>query len=890
MPSITSILATYRSNFRDRDAPQGAPPRRPRNRYSFAWMLSGLLGLWAAPGLADVHVELTWQDAEVKLSETFITSASGRPRLAQPLAPGSARFPPLAEGGDHVLRLSTGGELVELLFRAPQQGRVWILYRAGEAVGQRFTLEIDPRPVFSTEVQVRARRRDERALDVPGAVSILDQGTLEAVSADDLRGIGDFVPNLDISLSGGAGGAPGEATVYLRGVGQIEPGIFADPGVGIYVDGMYIARSQGSVLDLLDVERVEVVRGPQGTLFGKNSTGGAIQLITRPPGRRAKGRLGATVGSLDRLDAEVGFEGPLSERWSAALALRSTRRDGYARSLASGETFNDDDGWSARGAASWQGNAGSRLDLSLRAWQERQASLDQSLLEILGAPLLDFYNRVLSDSGGTVLDERFITGDLDRSFSDFPGFSRGDVLAGLARFSHTTPRFDLLSISGYRQYTYEGSSDFDGTPIRYFDRSYEQEQDQWSQEIQVSGDALGGRLNVLVGGIYFEEHPVDTGLTQTFEGLFEGLEAAPGAIYAPPGVPPSLCHPGPPPPGVPCFGGTGNPLNGAFFFGDGLLDRLAIETTSWALFGEASMAVHERWSLSAGLRYTYEKKAFDFFTSPKNSPDRRLLDSEDWQALSPRLTLSFRANDDWRLYASAAHGFKSGGFNAGRSLSRTALNPYDQESLWAYEGGFKGTLFGRRLQWTGALFHYDYEDIQFASFLLLDGEIFLVIQNAAEARLQGFEMEVEVRPADAWILSAAVGHVDSEYTDLRASGGAPQDGVVPKTPEWTLQGSVQYVLDLGDRGSMSLRADVSSKSKLFHDVANSPSIARPASTLINGRILYAPTGDRWEIALSGTNLGDERYLEHGFAAISAGLATGIAGRPREWGLSVLYRF
>ncbi len=850
-----------------------------------ACLLLGLVAPQASHGAA--RLVLRW-DPPVEITAATVTPVGGRTLEAPQMMPGQALFPPLPKAGSYELQVEAEDAMHRFIFEAPSTGQVTIVYRPSQAPDQRFVL--DHRPVLSGEITVTPRKRRERALKVPQSIAVLEEGQLEAAAVDDLSHLDHLVSNLDVSLSGGAGGVPGEATVYLRGVGQIEPGIFADPGIGIYLDGMYIARSQGAIFDFLEVERVEVLRGPQGTLFGKNSTGGAISLITRRPQAPRRGRFGLTLGNLERVEMVAALEGAIGPRLNASVALRKVRRDGYTHSLTTGQTFNDEDGWSARGAFAWQPTQATRLDVSLRGVQERETALDQTLLSIPGAPLLSFYQSVRAAAGLPIIDQRFVSGDLYTSFSDYPSFSRGDIFSTVARFSHQGPKLEVLSITGYRQYEYSGSSDFDGTPIPFFARSYVQEQDQFSQEVQLTGRAFGDRLRFVLGGLYFEENPTDVSLTDNLGGLFEGLQGAPGAIFSPPGESPELCDPGPPPNGFPCFGGPSNPLNGAFFFGDGILDDLDIETRSWALFGEASLSLSRRLSLSAGVRWTEEEKSFDFFTSPNNSPDRRLQDSETWQEVSPRLSLSYAFNDDVTLYASTSHGFKSGGFNAGRSLSRAALNPYDQETLWSYEAGFKGIFLDSRLQITTSLFHYDYDDIQFASFLAVDNDFFFVIQNAAEAELQGFELELEARPGTNLSFNLGVGHVDSQYTDLKQQGGASLNGVVPKTPRWNYHGSLQYIVDLKTRGSLVAHLDAVSKSKLYNDVANSESIAQATYSLLNTRLMFAPPGDRWEIALFATNLSDEAYLEHGFAAISAGLATGIAGRPREWGVSVLRRF
>ncbi len=793
------------------------------------------------------------------------------------------------EAGEHDLAIERGTTGERRALPVPEKGRVAVVYDPAAPAERRWQIEVREEPTFESEIVVTARRREESLDRVPIAVTAFSDVALEVRSMRNLTDVGDFTPNLDFSVSGGAGGSPSEATVYLRGVGQIEPGIFADPGVGIYVDGVYIARSQGAVFDLLDLDRVEVLRGPQGTLFGKNTTGGAIQLITRAPSPDLEGRFGVIAGNLDRRDLQLRVSGGLSDSLSGSLSVLSTARDGYARSLQTGPTFNDDNRESARLALRYRPGDRWIFDLSLDGTRERETALDQSLLAIFGAPLFEFYQQVLAADGQPIITDEFITGDLRLSNSSFPSRNDGDIFSSTLRASYQGDGFELLSISNVRDVEYLGSSDFDGSPIGFFARTYDQEQSQRSQEIQLSGSARGDRLQWLAGGLYFEENPVDDSLTLNLEGLFEGLERAPGPIFAPPGAPPSLCNPVPVE-GALCFGGAGNPLNFAFFFGDGIRDRLDIETTSWALFGEATLAAGERFSLTGGLRYTREEKDVEFFTEPQNSPPRTLLENEDWEAWSPRVSLAYRPGEDTMLYLAISRGFKGGGFNASRSLSRTELVPFDQETVWATEAGLKTELLDNRLRLNAAAFYYDYEDIQFASFLVIDGELFLVIQNAAQGRIQGVELELEAHPAPGLTLAATLAYLDTEYTDLVAEGGASLDGQIPKSPEWSHTLSLQYAFELEDRGSLILRGDYSYKDDYFNDVANSSFIAQEGFGLLNARVIYATPSDRWEFALSGTNLGDEEYLEHGFAALSAGLATGIAGRPREWALSVQYQF
>ncbi|NJL28146.1 MAG: TonB-dependent receptor [Thermoanaerobaculia bacterium] len=623
--------------------------------------------------------------------------------------------------------------------------------------------------------------------------------------------------------------------------------------------------------------------------FWKNTTGGAIQLITKRPTAQLGGAVRATVGDLDRRDAAFRLNGALASRLYASLSASSLNRHGYARSLTNGRTMNDDNRDSARAALRWLATDSLIVDFSLDAQRERRSALDQPLVAIFPSDLLSLYNTVLADQGLVPVTDAFITGDLRTSYSDFPSRSDGDQLGGTLTVSRTFRQYGVTSISAYRDYDFSGSSDYDGTPNRVFDRDYRQRQKQWSQELQVSGQAFDGRLNWVAGGLYFVEEPRDEARVTLIGELFDALEAAPGPIYAPPGAPSFFCNPGPPPPGVPCFGGAGNPLNLAFFVGDGQREALAIKTKSASVFGEATLAIGKRLSATAGLRYTSEEKSFTFFKDPRNAPIQNLFNSDDWSAFSPRMSLAYQASDSVMVYSSISRGFKSGGFN-GRVVNRDQLDPFDPETVWSFETGTKTELFDHRLQLNAAAFYNDYRDIQFSAAVLSGGVPTFIVQNAGTATVKGIELEVEARPLTGLTLTTGIGYLDSRYTDIEAEGGAPEGGRLPKAPKWDLSFAVQYAFELHKAGAMIVRGDYSYRSAFFNDITNSPLIEEDGYGLVNARVTWSPPSDRWELALFGTNLGDESYLEHGAISPAVGLATGISGRPREWGLNVGLRF
>ncbi len=747
---------------------------------------------------------------------------------------------------------------------------------------------------FSDEIYVTARRREENVQTIPISVTTFDDTALEAHSMDDLSDLGDFAPNLSFAITGGFGLQTSEAAVVIRGIGQIDTAIFSDPAVGIYVDGVFLARAQGRVLDLLDLERVEVLRGPQGTLFGKNTTGGAISLITRRPAPDFKARLRGTIGDFDRRDVAASVGGSLAPGLSASLALLATRRDGFARSLEDGRRFYDDDRQGGRLALRWLPSAKVSIDLSSDYTREREVGGDQILLSLAATPLLDFYNRSQVAGGRLpVTEELWVTGNPSESHSTSPSYNDTDAYGTTLSVDWAAGRsLGIRSITAYRGFDFDTAGDLDGTPRVLARAEGPTKNDQFSQEVHLSGLGVDDRLDWLVGALYFREKPRSGVRLDLMIDLFAALEAAPGPIVAPPGAPAFLCDPGPPPPGVPCFGGAGNPLNLAFFNGFGGLQLYDLETTSWAVFTEGTYRLGPKLSTTLGVRYSRDDKELAYVNvNAFGVIDSDLHNAGDWDAVTPRFSLAYQAKDDLLLYFTASRGYKSGGFN-GRPQQRQVLDPFDPETVWAYEVGLKSDWLDRRLRLNGSAFFSDYDDIHFAASLDVDGVPVFVTQNAGRAEISGFELELTSYPATGLEVSAGVGYTDTELTELHPTvpAGLRQGGMLPKAPEWTANGAIQYAFRLGRRRSIVARADYSYRSKVWNDLANTPEIAQDAYSLVNARLLYAPSSDRWDVAAFVTNLTDEEYLERGFNGAAFGTHLGIAGRPREWGLAAQVRF
>lgn len=757
-----------------------------------------------------------------------------------------------------------------------------------EAPESRHDPEI--RAAHYDEIVVTARRRDEKLVDVPVSVTVFDSVRMEELSMDDLSDVADFTPNLDFSLTGGLSDESSQAVVVLRGVGQLDTALFSDPGVGIYLDGVFLARAQGAVTDLVDLERVEVLRGPQGTYFGKNTTGGVLQLVTRPPSSELAAHAAATLGSFHRRDFLASVAGEAAAGLNGSVSLLSADRRGFARSLETGQRFGDQDHAAGRAALRWQPAPATTFDLSADFTREGESGSHQILLALEDTPILDFYNRSLVAGGRTPFDRRWVAADFRRTHATGASFLDGDVYGVTLRAQRLFTGFDFRSISAYRGFEYHSAGDFDASPLTASERSLSQRQDQLSQELHVAGRAAQDRLEWLVGGLYFRERPRQQNSDRVLADLFDALEAAPGPVVSPPGVPAELCAPGAPDLGIPCFGGAGNPLNLAFFNGFGGRQSLDLETTSTALFGEATYQLGPRFSAAVGARYTRDEKSFSY----QNENNLGVIDSDlfnagSWSAWTPRLSLTYRVRPEWILYASASRGFKSGGFN-GRPQQRQALDPYDPETVLAYEAGFKATALGRRLSVAGAVFRSDYEDIQFAAALDVGGQPVFVLQNAGTARIVGGEVELSAQ-GERLSASAGLGYLDSELTSLdpRLPTGLSEGAALPKAPRWTASVSLRRTFPIEAAGTLVANLDYSFRGAAFNDVANSPSIVQEGYGLVNARVAFLSDRGPWEIALFGTNLADEDYLERGFFAGGFGVSLGIPGRPREWGLTLAWR-
>ncbi|WP_299322566.1 TonB-dependent receptor [Parasphingopyxis sp.] len=723
---------------------------------------------------------------------------------------------------------------------------------------------------------VTARRREETLQETPLSITAFDSDALIDRGITELSGIGDFTPNLVFDQGNGNTGGSTSSQIFIRGIGQADFLFTTEPGVGIYVDGVYLPRSIGSIMDLIDLERVEILRGPQGTLFGKNSVGGAINITTQRPQYDFGGRASATYGSFDRIDVNGSITAPLvADRLAASLAFSSRERDGYVRRVNDGSRLGGTNSAGFRGQLLWEPADNFELHITGDYTRKREDSIANTLIDVdQSGSLIGLYNALVAPALGTIYDDRFVPDDPFVSFGT--GFNQSDLdqwgIAATATLDLDGATFK--SITAYREQDAIFGQDSDHSPLRFFEQSVVDRQEQFSQEFQLSGTAIDDRLDWVVGAMYFHETGFNEYRILFAPGLFDALEALP------PGV-------------IPGLGGAGNPVHPSLDF-DGLLTS-EIDSDSYSAYGHFSFDVTDRFSISGGLRYTSDEKdftsRFDRLSAGVTTHDVDTGDS--WNAWTPRIGIEYDWSDDLMTYASVARGFKSGGFNGRPTTEFVARTPFAPEFVWTYEAGFNSMFADRRVILNGAAFYSDYTNLQLLSVTSdPQGGIVALVENAGKARIVGFELELTAMPVPGLRFDAGLGYLDAEYRQLDASvTSITLDDDLVKTPEWSFSIGAQYTADLSDDWQLMLRADYAYRSTVQHVPDNNPLLEQSGYGLLNARIAFGPSDESWELAVFGTNLTDELYIANGLSqADTLGTTDVTYGRPREWGVSLSARF
>ncbi len=766
------------------------------------------------------------------------------------------------------------------------------------------------------EIVVTARRREENLQDTPISITAISGADLAASGSKDASDIGRAAPNVTFLTSTNSGGTSAFAGVFIRGIGQDDFLPTADPGVGIYLDEVYLGRASGGALRLNDVSSIQVLRGPQGTLFGRNTVGGAILVVSNKPDTEANiGKIDIGYGSDNLAEVGIVSNAVLSDTSALRISAQGALQDGYARSTSNPRLeFGKRKEYNVRAQLLIEPADSVKFILAGDYMYQRNTNvpgvaLADTAFETPPSGLGTLYNGFVAPTSPTGFFTPANLGSLDPIRTGSNGKINDDAdvwgvsLTGEIALSDS---IDLKSITSYRDMKANFASDNDGTVHRIAQTDDILDQRQFSQEIQLSGKT--DNLQWIVGAYYFREIADDFNRVSVVPGSYNAVEALPVNLPVGPGAPvPCALQTFTPIPGTPFLApppgfGLGCPFNIANTTVDIELDVTTIvKSRNFAGYGQLTYNLSDMLSATAGLRYTYEKK--DFFASTLNRAVTARLggipffsvqpfsDSDSWSEFTPKLGLEYKASDDALVFASYSRGFKSGSFN-GRATDPAALGSVNPEIVDAFELGAKTDLMDRRLRINGAIFLNKYSDIQLVVTANKDNQLINQLLNAAKADIYGGELEFTAVPVDGLTINGSLGYAKSKIKKLSAAVVANSSirvgNVLKKTPEWTWSLGAGYVVPVSI-GDLNARISYSYQSKIFHDPGNLPQTLEGAYGLLDASLGLKLNNPEILISLYGQNLADKTYAGTIFQS-GGGTTVFYPTRGRQIGLRASYSF
>ncbi len=738
------------------------------------------------------------------------------------------------------------------------------------------------------EVVVTAQKREQNLQEVPVSITSYSAIELESKAITTIIDLEKSSPNTQFRASRATNST---LTAYIRGVGQQDPLWGFEPGVGVYVDDVYYARPQAAVLDVFDVERIEVLRGPQGTLYGKNTVGGAVKYITRKMDGEASGKVTLAAGSYGQQDITLSGQLPIIEnQLYIGAAIAKLDRDGYddvktGYDITTGEFSSSEENYNK--------------DVTVSRISIEYTPTDRLFFRIAADKTDDESNQPCGTQSNQTLLTHPATGELFLASND-----PYDSACGTSHKSNVenegysiTAQYDVNDAISLK-YIYadrEGETqqfiDFEGTPLDAFDVPASYTDEQESHELQINFNS--GRL-AIVGGIYY------------FEGNSAGAfdVVLNGALADPTTVPPTL---------DPFMDGTHFDLA---IGGD-------VDTESLSGYVNGSFELTQAFTLTAGVRFTEDEKnsniqRFSYITTNSfpytttqgtgftfGDPDDDTLlgvstditDNEakdTWNEVSPSIKVDWKMNDNMMFYISYAEGFKSGGFDM---RGNAATNPnvadgYDPEIVETWEVGMKSQLLDDRLRLNITLFDMDYEDMQLTVQTAQPAPIFFSsdVVNAGTAEIKGFEVEALAQITEGFSTTFMAGYMNAELIEVISAGVDVSDSwEMLNAPEWTGQLGFNYDINLGNNGSLNLNTAVSYRdaTRNFNNVTCSCDQNKEYTVWDTSANWYS-ADDKWTVSLFLKNLGNTHYKTGGYNLGSGELA--FYGAPRTITASVSYNF
>jgi iron complex outermembrane recepter protein len=706
----------------------------------------------------------------------------------------------------------------------------------------------------SGEIVVTAQRRSERLQDIPASISAFSGEALSSAGVPDITSVAIRVPGF---YAGGFGTA--RPQLYIRGIGtrQFDPG--SESSVGVFVDESYLGRTGGVLGSLRDIDRVEALKGPQGTLYGRNTIAGAVNVITKAPTSDLSAEFEASYGNLDFTDAFGAVSGPIAgEALKGRLAVWKSDRDGYVTNLTTGKKPQGLDNFGGRLRFEINPSSNVKIDLTGELLRDNGRSFQGQSIGSTANP-----GGILLGAAAVIGTQRLSSNPFKQFYSVDPVFDRNtEALVG--KIDIDLGGASLVSVTSYRHLTYSDLRDFDNTSLDVLTQITAERSKQWTQELRLVSEpdgslSLGGKVDWILGAFYYKDTSFHS---DTFDyGVNSAFGNAPDDIT------------------------TGN-----------------YSTKSIALFGQATIHFGKKLGLTLGGRYTEDKKSADLGGV---TGDARPLVAANFlvrnpqtkfNSFDPKVVLSYQPNRDLNFYASWSKGFKSGGYQFTPLTAAQAASVFNPEKLQAYEVGVKSLWLDGALRVNAALFHYDYKDLQVSTIVDLGGgNTPTLIANAGSSTIKGGELEVVLRPSDNWNIGLSYAYTDAKYDRFLGAAGANFANTrLVRAPEHSVSANVDYTLPLSDRNNVVFSANYALISDFFHEPGEAraiygttvPLTGEDGYGLLNARVTLN-FGDAYA-AVWGKNITDKVYRRSVLAL--PGQVINIYGEPAMYGITVGYRF
>ena len=800
----------------------------------------------------------------------------------------------------------------------------WVVLGTGGTAWAQSTPQGEQDATNLDTIVVTAQSRQQELQDVPIALQVVDQQLLDDVAADNLGDIDAFVPGLVVDAA-----QPTQPSFRLRGVETSNFGIGTDPAVGVFVDGVYGGRGGGVLLPFVDVERIEVLKGPQGTLFGRNTAAGAISLVTRRPQNETEARLRLRLGNYGKQYADAMWNLPTGDNSALRFNALFNHSDGWFQDGATGKDLGGENVWATR--AAWQVGLGENTT-ALVSWDHE--SLDQNGRVTTGIVPLPAYPQrpPVPVDPDDYLDPRDIPTYSDATNAEWRTFDGVTLIV-----DHALTWGHLTSTTSWRQYDALNQTEEDGTNRAdlYIDSVNTESNETFYQEFKFAGS--NARLDWVAGASFFKEDADQTSEVNTNTAAVDNIVRNLGVAYEL-GVPDgSLFN----------FTSMLAQMNGIpiSLVGDRWNERFTntLSTTAYAAFGDVIWRATDKLNLTFGLRYTRDEKDFTWLNTPRNAPEleakldlleslgffdalaqmgipitRELLtfdmafidppamvnkgvlvrDKRSWSDFSPRFVVDYHFNDKAMVFGSLAKGYKAGGFNA------LQIGPaFENEDVWNAEVGIKQS-FGR-FSYNASLFHYRYDNRQ--SIRLIDPDpnnpvdIPRFVFDTGDLEATGIDFDMRWKVTDAFTLDAQAEWIDSKYKDYVTPEGVDLDGEPTGEPRFTASVGAAYRMSLGDSGDLRLSARHAYRGRTRCNAGSDQQGDCGVNALLDigeprertdVRVGWTSPQGTWSWAVYGNNIFDNQYVKglNTYGRGPLGVVGATISEPRTYGMEVAVKF